>query len=250
MGLLEHLGCKIPVSKELGIIVPFIGKSNYREQFLEELANVLIRNSISSRVIVIADSDTAHLSVEAYESLERSKLLDLHAITLRKNTGYGRLIRIGSAQLNTQFALIAFPDGSAQIDLIPKMLNEVRQDANLVLINRFSSGHQNSAYFLQLIFRAFTRILTGVKLPEDSTYGFRMYEKAVFDTLAVSGTRWDFFAEQTLKFCLANANIKVIAGEYQASTARSVKLHFIKDGMGYTRVIARTALHRLGLKWY
>jgi GT2 family glycosyltransferase len=238
------------MSKELGIIVPFIGETDYRLNFLENLADVLIRNSISSRVVVIADSDGAHLPAELYQNLESSKLLDLHAITLRENTGYGRLIRIASAHLNTQYALIAFPDGSAQIELIPKMLNEVRLDANLVLINRFSNGKKNFAYVLQLVFRTFTRLLTGVKLPEDSTYGFRMYEKAVFDALAVSGTRWDFFAEQTLKFCLANANIKIIKGEYRASTARSVKLHFIKDGFGYIRVIIRTALHRLGLKWY
>ena len=87
-------------------------------------------------------------------------------------------------------------------------------------------------------------------MPNDSTYGFRLYEKAIFDALAVSGTRWDFFAEQTLKFCLSNAKIEIVESEYLAPTARSVRLNFLLDGLGYARVVFRASIHKIGLKWY
>ncbi len=239
------------MSKELGIVIPVVGATANFHNFLLDLSNVLIRNSIEARIVVIANSESLHLPREEYQKLQSQNLLDLICYTSKVDgNGYGRLIRLGIAQLNTKFILIALPDGTAELNLVSKLLDSVRQGADLAVVNRYSKNNPKVTPIFQRIFSYSLNWLLPEKLPQDSTYAFRIFDKALYESLAVSGTSWDFFAEQTVKTILCKGIISPIDGNFIENNNSSLRFRLMPDALGYGRVLVRTLFHRLGLPWF
>jgi hypothetical protein len=239
------------MSKELGIVIPIVGPTANFQEFLHDLSYVLIRNSIEARIVVVANSEELHLRREEYQILQSENLLDLTCFTSDVDgNGYGRLIRLGIAQLNNKSILIALPDGTAELELVPKLINSVRQGADLAIVNRYSQENSKGTPIFQRIFSYSLNWLLPGKLPQDSTYAFRMFDKALYESLAVSGTSWDFFAEQSVKTILCKGAITSIDGKFRQSNDSSLRFKLLPDGFGYVRVLVRTLFHRLGIPWF
>ena len=240
------------MTKELGVVVPFIGHDENRATFLCNLADTFIKNSISAKVIVISDQKDSHLKIEDYSILKNDKLMDLLCVTNSLgNGGYGRLIRNGAALLDTKYILIAFPDGTANLSHIPQLIAAMRSGADLSIVNRFTKmTSPNLAKRFQWIFKKVIYLSSGVKLFEDSTYAYRIFDKATYDSLAISGTSWDFFAEQTIKTTLIGGKISMIDGEFTNPQFGNERFSIFFDSLRYFRLVIRTSLHKLGLPWY
>lgn len=239
---------------ELGIVVPLLEKNANLEKFLEDLALVLIKNSINSEVTIVASDRDFHLGIEKYDVLHKKYLMNLKCLTRgTSKKEYGRIFRIGIANLDARFVALITPDGSCDLNLIPKLLNNSRAGSTLTIVNRFSGTKQERRFgqlkFIQMIFRTIASTLIGKKLPVDSTFAYRMFLKSHYEYLAVSGNSWDMLAEQTLKTLLSNEAVQNVDGFFITPNSK-IRFSYAGNVWHYLRVVVRGSMHRLGIPWY
>jgi hypothetical protein len=242
------------MNQELGIVIPLQEKSDLSE-FLTDIALVLIRNSINSTVTIVASDSIFHLNADEYESLRKKYLLNLNCITsVSGRTGYGRLIRLGIANTQATYIAVLLPNQAMNAYQIPDLLSRCRSGADLVIVNRFSpSSKEYSSAFsknLQRLFRVLTRISIGIRMPEDSTFAYRMFNKSLYEYIAVSGNSWDMLAEQTVKTLLSKSKVESLDSRSEHNPTSGIKFSYLRNIWSYSRVISRGILHRMKVPWF
>ena len=237
---------------ELGIVIPIQENSNL-DKFLTDISLVLIKNSINATITIVASDLRFHLAVSEYENLQKRYLLNLNCITsVHSDMGYGRLIRLGIANTLAKYILVIFPNQAMDPNQIPELL--VRCRSGSTLVNRFSSTLENQnlrlAKIMQVLFRQITTISIGRHMPTDSTYAFRIFDKSVYEYLAISGNSWDMLAEQTVKTVLAKSRVENLDSKSLEIPSSKVKFSYFGNFWGYSRIVLRGFLHRTKVPWF
>ena len=134
----------------------------------------------------------------------------------RARSGFGSLVRLGVAYSQGRFCVIVMPDARDPLELIPKMITELRRGAHLVLCSRYEEAVADAnvpwrfrAY--QTAYRRGVKLLLRVDIP-DSTYGFRAFNRTFVQALGSSGRRMSVCSEITFKVLLAGGVTTRVAG--------------------------------------
>jgi hypothetical protein len=243
---------------ELTVVIPVLNSNQHLIADLRQLGQSLIKSSISTEVVIVASSDSLHLTNDQYEEICAKTLLKIRAVTSVPNNNsksLGRLLRIGNSLADSKYVFFLIPEGKYDSNFLPKALNSCRDGAALVIANRIHDGNTNItgakvAFAQQRLFSWALRIF-GIKLPPDSTNSTRLFEKHFFDALAISGNGWDMLAEQTVKTLLTNGRVETIdvliptfdlVGDYKVSFGDRI--------FGVTRITIRTLLHKIRIPWF
>ncbi len=239
---------------ELGIVVPLLESNDDLEKFLEDLALVLIKNSINAEVVIIASNEAFHLSETRYENLHKKLLMNIKCLTMQtQRNGHGRIFRVGIANLDARYVVLMSPDASIESNLIPQLLNQCRSGSALTIVNRFgdvsNSSKARRQRLIQNIFRSIVGQLIGKKLPKDATFSYRMFLKSHYEYLAVSGNSWDMLAEQTIKTLLSGEIVNNIDGKHLTSNSK-IRFSYFGNFWSYLRVMIRGSMHRIGFPWF
>jgi len=243
---------------ELTIVVPVIDSNKHLLVELSQVGQSLIKSSISAEIVIISSTDSLHLHQHEYEALSTRSLLRIRAFTSTQVKGQkrlGQLLRLGSSLADSRFVFFLIPEGKFDSTFLAKALSCCRSGSALVIANRFNTSNLNKygarkAFAQQAIFRNIFRVF-GLHLPPDITNSTRMFDKRVFDALAISGVGWDMLAEHTIKTKLINESIHVIEAEIPSfKRIGDFRISLHKRFFGITRIATRTILHKLGLLWY
>lgn len=166
---------------------------------------------------------------------------------------FGALTRFGVAHTAGRYAVIVSPYGEDDLTIIPQMLTKIRQGAQVVQATRYTKPEDaRKVQFLfrsyQIIYRLLTRILLGIKIT-DSTYGFKMFDRAFMQALGLTQNGYSISPEITLKAVLAGGKV-----EYVPTTANLSPLNkdfkLYREGVGYLWLLLRGAVHRMGILWF
>jgi len=243
---------------ELTIVVPLLGANRELDQELERLGQSLIKFSISAEVVIVATSDRFHLEFEKYEEISSKSLLKIRAITSESHVGkngLGQLLRLGNALADSRYVFFLILEGKYDPDFLPRALTACRRGSPLVIANRFHKQNQEisgarQSFFQQKTFRNLFRIFR-ILLPQDSTNSTRLFDKRIFDALAISGNGWDMLAEQTIKTQLVGEKIDVIDSNIPTFTREGdFKLPTLDLVFGLLRLSIRSLFHKLSLPWF
>jgi hypothetical protein len=243
---------------ELTIVIPLVNSSRNLIADLSQISQSLIKNSISAEIVIVSSSDSLHLSKDEYDSLSSRSLLKIRAVTATEHKDkkrLGHLLRLGSSLADSRFVLFLIPEGKFDSAFLPKALAHCRKGASLVIANRINEFNLDKtgakrAFLQQAISRRTFKFL-GMKLPLDITNSTRMFDKQVFDALAISGLSWDMLAEHTIKTKLINEAVVAIDVEISAfEKIGDFKISILDRLFGSVRITSRTIFHKLGLLWY
>jgi hypothetical protein len=147
------------------------------------------------------------------------------------------------------------PDARDPLELIPKMVAELRAGAHLVLCSRYegTDGRVNVPrrfVLYQTVYRRAVRLLLGVDIP-DSTYGFRAFNRTFVQALGLTARRMSVCSEITFKVVLAGGKMTRVPGAPTGPMVRQQsKFRLHNELGGYALTLARARLHRLGLTWF
>lgn len=185
------------------------------------------------------------------------RLPELHLRMLQRSTanpGFGALIRYGIAHAAGRYCAIVAPDGTDPVELIPTMVQELRAGRQMVICSRYLSddgeavSRRYRAY--QRIYRAAIKTLLGREIT-DSTNGFRAFDRVFVQALGLSSNRFSVAPEMTFKATLAGGDVGYLPGQpLPRPGAGSEKFKLSNEIVGYAIVLARAALHRLGIRWF
>jgi dolichol-phosphate mannosyltransferase len=246
------------VSVETSILVPTLDDAQTLGETIERLNRVVAATGSSAEVIVVdAGSRDGTLTLAA-ELADRFPLLHVRILVQdRAHAGFGSVVRLGIAYAEGRFCAIVMPDARDPLDVLPKMLKELRGGAHLALCSRYEDPavrvevnvpSRFRAY--QAIYRRAIRLLLGYDIP-DSTYGFRAFHRTFVTALGVTAHGMAVCPEITFKVMLAGGKVVRVPG---AQTGPMVQAHqkfsLPNELIGYGVTLARASLHRAGLRWF
>lgn len=243
---------------ELTIVVPLMKSNHHLSNELELLGQSLIKFSISAEMVIIAASDRLHLTNLQYEEISSKSLVRVKAITAESNEKkirLGRLLRLGNSLAESRFVFFLIPEGKYDFSFLPSALIACRRGTPLVIANRFHELNKKSlgaskAFFQQKILRILLGLVR-ISLPVDVTNSTRLFDKRVFDALAISGNGWDMLAEQTIKTSMVGEKLEtidVVIPTFQNED--DFQLSVLERLFGVLRLLIRSVFHKIGLPWF
>lgn len=239
---------------ELSIIVPCIYSTDHMPRLIDELSAYLMINPADIDLIVVANEQA--VAVEDMPAYVRRRYPWMKFIMLRLKgslRSYGALVRFGLAYSTSQYAVLLSAHGDDDISLIPRMLAEMRKGAQVAQAVRYTNEDSRKSIpfrfkLYQYIYRALTKLLLRLSI-NDSTYGFKMFDRVFLQALGLSQNGFSISPEITFKALLAKGKVTYLVSSCKnVSLNRDFKLY--KEGLGYLWLLCRGCMHRLGVSWF
>ena len=241
---------------ETSVIIPTLDDAPTIAKTLENLNTALAAAGAPAEVLIVdAGSRDGTLDIAA-ELADRYPLLHTRLLVQdRSQSGFGSVLRLGIAYAEGRYCVVLMPDARDPLELIPKMLSELRSGAHLVLCSRFdeaeSDGDLPKRFVVyQAMYQRAIKLLLGVDIP-DSTYGFRAFNRTFVQALGISGQRLAVCSEMTFKVMLAGGKTVRLPGRPTGPMVREQsKFRLGNELGGYLITLMRASLHRVGVRWF
>jgi glycosyltransferase involved in cell wall biosynthesis len=242
------------VSVETSVLVPTLDDAATLGATIERLNRIMAATGTAAEVIIVDAGSRDGTLALAGELADRYPLLHLRILVQdRRASGFGAVIRLGMAYAQGRFCAIVMPDARDPLEVLPKMLGELRKGTHLVLCSRFE-GDESAVparfRLYQRLYRQAIRHTLGYDIP-DSTYGFRAFHRPFVQALGLQAHSFAVCPEITFKVMLAGGRVERVAGAQGAPMLRAQeKFRLSNELLGYGVTLARAGLHRLGLRWF
>lgn len=243
-------------SPELTIIVPCLDEEDNVQITLEALLGRMRAAGLTDYEILVCDDassdQTFQRSVEYAASHDEVPIRTERRRQPRR--GYGAIVRHGIAHGRGTFCVPVSGDGVDPVDLIPEMLAKARAGADLVQCSRYHQREHArsipfSYKFLQFWWRLLIRLVTGQQLP-DSTYAFKMFRRVDVLSRGITANGFSIGPELFFKTLLAEGKIDYVFSGQSVRRHGKSKFFFRRELFGFSYVLGRVALHRLGVLWF
>ncbi|KKU74108.1 MAG: Glycosyl transferase, group 2 family protein [Parcubacteria group bacterium GW2011_GWA2_47_26] len=239
---------------ELSIVVPCVSTIETLPKFIDELARYLMVNPSDVDLIVVANPSAKN--PEMIVEYARKNYPWLKMTMLQRSSRdalFGALTRFGIAHSASRYAAIVSPYGEDDLSIIPKMLLKIRQGAQVVQATRYTKpedarGMPFKFKVYQVIYRTLTRALLRQDIT-DSTYGFKMFDRAFIQALGLTQNGYSICPEITLKALLAKGKVGYVSSVMKPSPLNK-DFNLVREGLGYLWILARGFGHRLGILWF
>jgi glycosyltransferase involved in cell wall biosynthesis len=252
--LLQRQPLEEPI--EFSILVPCLNEKENLFELFEMLDKVREEHSLKNFETIILDDNSADGTFEeAVRLFESYPHLNLRAIRrFSPSRGYGAIIRYGIAYAKGTFVVPVSADCVDPVDIIPQMLEKVRNGTHLVQCSRYLNNEDADTIpplykFYQVIWRFLLKLLLGQNI-KDSTYSFRMFNRNEILALGITANRFNISAEIFLKFLLSGAKIEFLAYGQGVRKRGESHFRFRREGYGYAYGLVRAWLHRFGILWF
>lgn len=239
---------------ELSVIVPCVSTSEPLPRCIDDLARYLMENPSDIDLVVVTNPSVS--SPEKILEYGRTKYPWLKLTVLQRSghkVSFGALTRFGVAHSASRYAVIVSPYGEDDLSIIPMMLAKIRGGAQVVQATRYTKSEDARrvpfkfrAY--QNIYRTLTRALLGHDIT-DSTYGFKMFDRAFIQALGLTQNGYSICPEITLKTLLAGGKVDYISSVMKPSPMNK-DFKLAREGLGYFWLLVRGAAHRAGILWF
>lgn len=239
---------------ELSIVAPCIYSIDMLPAFIDKLAVYLMASPADMDLIIVANQRAGN--PEAIIEYVRKRYPWLKFEFLQRAGGrrsYGALARFGIAYSSNSYVVLVSPYGDDNLEIIPRMLNEIRNGAQVIQATRYSDSRNKRDVsakfrFYQLVYRALTRLLLGFNI-NDSTYAFKMFDRVFVQALGLTQNGFSVSPEITFKTLLAGGTVRCVSSNSRTSPInKDFKLY--KEGIGYIWLLVRGFLHRIGVLWF
>jgi dolichol-phosphate mannosyltransferase len=244
------------MSFETSIVIPTLDDAATIGATVERLNRVIASTNAAAEVLIVDAGSHDGTLATAAELADRYPLLHMRVLVRdQARSGFGSLVRLGVAYAQGRYCVLVMPDARDPLELIPKMITELRGGAHLVLCSRYEDAegtlHLPRRFVLyQTIYRRAVRLALGVDIP-DSTYGFRAFNRTFVQALGLTGRRMSICSEITFKVLLAGGKMTRVPGAPTGPMLREQsKFRLGNELSGYALTLARARLHGLGLGWF
>lgn len=244
------------MSVETSVLIPTLDDAGTIGRTIENLNTVLAATGAPAEVLIVdAGSRDGTLEV-AGRLADEYPLLHMRLLVQdREHSGFGTALRLGMAYATGRYCVVLMPDARDPLELIPKMLGELRGGSDLVLCSRYEDGTGSGSVphrfvLYQALYRRAIRFVLRVDIP-DSTYGFRAFNRTFVQALGITGRRLSVCPEITFKVLLAGGKTTRVEGVPTGPMVQSQsKFRLGNELLGYGLTLARAGLHRAGLSWF
>jgi glycosyltransferase involved in cell wall biosynthesis len=242
--------------QELSIIVPCLDEQDNVQITLGKIGEVMRASSIRDFEILVLDDASSDQTFQRSVDYANQHP-DLNIRTFRRpqpRRGYGAIVRHGIAYARGRYCIPVSGDGVDPVELIPEMMDQARAGADLVQCSRY---HRNedaatiplSYKTLQFGWRTLIRLITGQRFP-DSTYAFKMIRRVDALSRGITSNGFSIGPEMFFKTYLGNGDIRYVYSKQGSRRHGKSKFFFRREFFGFSYVMSRVFLHRIGVLWF
>ena len=216
---------------EISILLPCLNEEDSIGLCLNNITDVISKNSLSAEVIVIDNGST-----DSSHKIAESK--DVRVVN-EAEPGYGAAYLKGFQESRGKYIFLADPDGSYDFNEIPRFMAQLKAGYDLVIGNRFSGNIEPGAmpllrrYFGNPILSGVLRLFFRTKI-SDSQCGMRALSKKILRVLNLRATGMEFASEMVIKALKNRVSIKELPINYYKRYGKS-KLKSFADGWRHLR---------------
>ncbi|MAH06848.1 dolichol-P-glucose synthetase [Candidatus Pacearchaeota archaeon] len=215
---------------ELSIILPCRNEEQALPICLNQIKEIIKKERLNAEIIV-SDSSTDKSPEIAIKN---------NVILIKHNKeGYGNAYLEGFEKAKGKYIFMADSDLSYDFNYIPKFLNSLKENNDLIIGNRFSNKMEKNSmplthkYLGNPILSFTLRLLFQTKI-KDSHCGMRAIKKEALEKLNLRTTGMELASEMIIKALKNNLKIKEIPISYKKRIGNS-KLNPISDAWRHFR---------------
>lgn len=244
------------MSFETSIVIPTLDDAATLGETVERLNRVIASTGAAAEVLIVDAGSRDGTLAAAAELADRYPLLHMRVLVRdQARSGFGSLVRLGVAYAQGRFCVLVMPDARDPLQLVPKMISELRGGAHLVLCSRFESDNRPANLprrfvIYQGIYRRAIQLMLGLDIP-DSTYGFRAFNRTFVQALGLTSRRMSVCSEITFKVLLAGGEVSRLTGAPTGPLVQEQPKFRLRNELGgYALTLGRARLHQLGVHWF
>jgi len=239
---------------ELSIVIPCVSSVSALSEFVDALASHLMGSPSETDVIAVVNESVG--SVDAFIRSSKGKYPWLKLEVLVRSgskRSYGALARFGIAYSTSQYVVLVSPYGSDDIAIINEMLKMIREGYQVVQAVSDSARPKSSFQKLKFdlcrtIYRFLAKAIVGIEI-RNSTNTFKIFDRVFIQALGLNQNNHSISMEITLKTLLAKGKLAYVNSKME-TVPYNQDFKFLKDGIGYSLLLARGFLHRVGILWF
>lgn len=229
----------------VSLIVPVLNHEPRLEDVLRDIAS--LPADTSPDVLVVYDVTRPEL-MEAIEAEQRDleERFGVRCLTRVNQRGFGSALRQGFGQARGDVIIPIMGDCSDDIAAIPRMLERVREGADLVAGSRYMPGGRIVGDTpKQQISRLYSRIMRTVSRVscDDVSNSFRAYRRIIWETIQNEAESFDISVEMTVKAAAAGYRIEQVAAVWTNRAAGQSSFRMAKELPNYSRWLFFAATH-------
>lgn len=242
-----------PAQPELSVIVPAFREAANLPLVCDRLLAALDGRVASFEILLVDDAspdDTYHVALDQMWRSPR-----IRALTKAPPRGMGNAIRHGLARARAPYVAITMGDGSDEVERIPEMLAQVRDEGFALAIGSRYRHRRNYATvprlyrFWSACFRWCTRLLVGLRL-SDYTNSFRVFDRKIFARYGPESGGFEISPETTFKAWLATGKVTEVDVRHLKRAAGQSSFSFLRAGPGYGKMLIKALVARLTGRWF
>ncbi len=238
------------MKRELSVVIPTLNERGNLQILIPSILEVFRKNQIDGELIIVDDRSTDG----SFEFLSEQRYLNpfLKVIFREPPASESKALYEGFGAARKKVIVCIDADLCHNPEYFSAMLEKIGE-FDIVIGSRYMSGGSGVmegksifAAYLSIFAQFITRFATGLK-EHDTSHGFRMFKKEVFD--AIKGklkNEGNVFLIEFLYYAKRNgAKITEIPIQYGKRVYGSTKLKILREGLRYLRFIIKVSFQRI-----
>ncbi|MCK4789359.1 MAG: hypothetical protein KAV87_36795 [Desulfobacteraceae bacterium] len=239
---------------ELSVVIPCVSSVDALSEFVDKLTAHLMDNPSEIDVVIVANESAGRMEDFMRRTQERYPWLRFEVLVRSgSKRNYGALARFGIAYSTSRYVVLVSPYGPDDVSIIDQMLKKIRGGYQVVQAIMESPqaastavGARYSVY--RSVYRWLASILAGVEI-RSATNTFKMFDRVFVQALGLTCNNHSVCTEITFKVLLAGGKLAYVTSNAGTFSVNN-DFRIYRDGIGYSWVLVRGFLHRVGVLWF
>lgn len=222
---------------QVSLIIPTLNEAGSIEGVLKEIPRAVVDE------VLIVDGQSTDGTPELVRRLG-------YEVIQQEGKGYGAAIATGLRRVRGDVVVLADADGSYNLDDIPRLVERIREGADIALGSRYlpDSGSEDDTrvrYIGNKIFTYLLQTLYGLDV-SDALFFYVAIRREVFESITATSPGFEYIVEFLIKAHRAGFKSAEIPSAEKKRTAGTSKVNALYDGLRILAVMVREAFRTGG----
>ena len=220
------------------LIIPTYNEGKIIEKSILKLENFLEKNKLNAEVI-ISDGGSMDDTLIKSKTLKK-RYANLELIERNSQTGKGKSIEEAIKKSNLKFIVFMDADLSVNLNCLPKILNYLKQNYDIVIGSRFDKNSEVKRKFtrkiISSVYSYMIRSLFGLKI-KDYQCGFKGFNRKKIMPLLEKIENKDFFWDTELIIRANAQGLKIKEFGVQWEETRNSNINILTTSMSFLKAL-------------
>lgn len=235
----------------LSVVVPAFNERWRLPPTIIDMVDYLERKDFAYEIIVVDDGSTDE-TAEIVKKFERVRE-QVRLIRLPRNAGKGHAVRTGILNAKGAHIIFADADGSTPISEIDRLLDAIRNGADVAIGSRALSSDETqvkTVWYRKLLGRSFNYVVNVILLPgiADTQCGFKMFTAKAAEFLFTRQKSDGFSFDVEILFIAQRAGLKIAEIPINWENVPGSKVSLVLDALRMFRDVFRFKVQHRNIK--